>query len=156
MIHHLSIAARQPQHVAQVVAELIGGKMFPFPPVPGSFVAVCEDEYATMVEVYPDGTVMLPGDDTQQVQSAHVAQASPYVATHAAFSVAVDEARIKEIGKREGWRAVTCDRGGLFQVVEFWLENRIMFELLTPDMARDYLKAMTPENWTRYIELGLD
>jgi hypothetical protein len=33
MIHHLSIAAREPQRVA----ELMGGEAVPFPPNPGSF-----------------------------------------------------------------------------------------------------------------------
>lgn len=156
MIHHISIAARNPQHVAYVVAELLDGVAFPFPPFPGSFVAVCEDGHATMVEVYPLGSVLLPGDGEQQVQSMHTVEASPYIATHAAISVALDEARIKQIAAREGWRAVTCDRGGVFQVIEVWIENRIMFELLTPEMARAYLNAMTPQNWARYIELGID
>ena len=35
MIHHLSIAARDPQHAAGVLAELMGGKSVPFPPNPG-------------------------------------------------------------------------------------------------------------------------
>lgn len=152
----MSIAAQQPQRVATVIAELLEGSVFPFPPIPGSFVAVCEDSHATMVEVYPEGTVMAPGDGDQQVQSFLVEQASPYFATHAALSVALDEVRIKEIATKEGWRAVTCDRGGLFQVIEFWIENRTMFELLTPAMARAYLDAMTPTNWARYIETGVD
>src|SRR4051794_29803214 len=37
MIHHLSIAARDPRHAASVLAELMGGKSVPFPPNPGSF-----------------------------------------------------------------------------------------------------------------------
>ena len=33
MIHHVSIPAREPQHVAEVLAELMGGKCFPFGPL---------------------------------------------------------------------------------------------------------------------------
>lgn len=36
MIHHLSIAARDPKHVAGVLAEFMGGKAVPFPPNPGA------------------------------------------------------------------------------------------------------------------------
>lgn len=155
MIHHISIAAYRPQHVADVVAELLGGTALPFPPLAGSFVAVCEDGCGTLVEVYPAGTVMMPGSNEQDVQWGRIeSEASPYIATHAAFSVAVDEERIKQIAAREGWRAVTCDRGGVFQVVEFWIENRILFELLTPEMAQAYINAMTPQKWAQFVELG--
>ncbi|MBS1213111.1 MAG: uncharacterized protein H6R26_1728, partial [Proteobacteria bacterium] len=61
------------------------------------------------------------------------------------------EARIKEIAKRESWRVVTCDRGGLFQVIEFWVENRILIEFLTPEMARAYLQTVTPQKWSQYL-----
>ena len=156
MIHHISISARNPLHVAQVLAEILEGTAFPFPPVPGSFVAMSEDGYGTLVEVYPMGTEMVPGQNEQDVQLAHANEPSDHTATHAALSVTLDETRIKDIATREGWRAIICDRGGIFQVIEFWIENRIMFELLTQDMARDYLEAMKPKKWARYIERGMD
>ena len=31
MIHHISISARDPEHVAAVLAELMDGRVFPFP-----------------------------------------------------------------------------------------------------------------------------
>ena len=33
MIHHVSIPARNPQHVAEVLAEVMGGKCVPFGPL---------------------------------------------------------------------------------------------------------------------------
>jgi len=45
MIHHLSIAARDPKRAAEVLAELMGGKAVPFPPNPGSFFALQLDEH---------------------------------------------------------------------------------------------------------------
>ena len=56
MIHHLSIAARDPQHVAGVLAEIMNGKAVPFPPNPGSFFALQLDDHGSGVEVYPAGT----------------------------------------------------------------------------------------------------
>ena len=60
MLFHLSIDARDPRHVANVIAELFGsGKAAPFPPVAeGSWVALALDERNTTVEVYPRGTVL--------------------------------------------------------------------------------------------------
>ena len=42
MIHHVSIPAREPQRVAEVLAELMGGKCFPFGPLEGAFMAASD------------------------------------------------------------------------------------------------------------------
>lgn len=150
MIHHISIAAHNPQHVASVLAEILGGSAYRFPPAPGGYVVVCDDNHATLVEVYPIDTVMLPGKDEQDVVFAKAPAAQGFIPNHAAISVTVNESSIKAIARREGWRAVTCDRGGLFRVVEFWIENRILFELLTPEMAESYLSTMSAKNWKQF------
>ena len=152
MIHHFSISAHDPCRVASVLAEVMNGQAFPFSPHAGSFIALCDDGHATAIEVYPLETVMMPGPEDQEVQCDASSTPVDFVPTHAAVSVSLHEARIKEIANREGWRAVTCDRGGIFQVVEFWVENRVLLELLTPDMARDYLNAMKPQKWREYLE----
>src|SRR6516165_12781159 len=54
MIHHVSIPAREPQHVAEVLAELMGGNCFPFGPLEGAFMAASGDGHGSMIEVYPE------------------------------------------------------------------------------------------------------
>jgi hypothetical protein len=39
--------AREPQHVAEVLAELMNGKCFPFGPLEGAFMATSGDAQAT-------------------------------------------------------------------------------------------------------------
>ena len=56
MIHHVSIPAREPQHVAEVLAELMNGKCIPFRPLEGAFMAASGDANGTMIEVYPERT----------------------------------------------------------------------------------------------------
>lgn len=150
MIHHFSIAARDPEHVATVLAELMGGRPFPFWPFPGSHMAIAGDPHGTAIEVYPLGTELLPGGRSEPVHAVTNAQHPNFTATHAAISVALDEERIKNIASREQWRAVTCDRGE-FKVIEIWIENRVMIEVLTPDMAKDYLRAIAPDRWTDQV-----
>ena len=59
MLFHMSIAAADPQHVASVIAELWQGKSQPFPPVSdNAWVALAGDERGTLIEVYPQGTVL--------------------------------------------------------------------------------------------------
>lgn len=149
MIHHISIAVRDPQHVAEVLAELWQGQVAPFPPNPGSYVVLSLDRHGTMVEVYPLGTEMQPGAD--QVAFVSGSSASPYSATHAAVSVPVSREDIERIAAREGWRALACNRDGLFSLVELWIENHLLMELLPPDCAEEYLRFMQPESLAAFF-----
>lgn len=151
MIHHISVAARDPRHVAEVLAEIWGGHSFPFPPVPGGFIAIPGDTLGTAIEVTPLGDELVPGGDGVEAQARRNENASDYTATHAALSVPMSEDRIKEIAAREGWRAETFSRGGVFRVVEFWVENRLLLELLTPAMQGEYLDSMTPEKYAAHF-----
>ena len=151
MIHHISIAAKDPRHVAEVLAELWQTRALPFPPVPGSYIVIADDGRGTAIEVSPLGTELLPGDGDEQVQTRLDESASPYTATHAALSVPLSRERIKEIAMREGWRSGAFTRGGIFEVIEFWVEGRLMLELLAPDMAQRYLDAMTTDNYEEFL-----
>jgi hypothetical protein len=139
MIHHLSIAARDPQHVAGVLAELMGGVAVPFPPNPGSFFALQLDEHGSGVEVYPAGTELQPGGSTGGSFVKKPGPARGYGPTHFALSVAADADTAEAIARREGWQCFRCDRGP-FHVIEVWLENESMVEILPPEFAREYLE----------------
>lgn len=146
MIHHLSFPAIDPLRVAQVLAEIWGGKVVSFPPHPGSYMVLTLDEYGTMIEIYPIGTEMVPGIDAGEVLFSFNAFASPHTATHAAISVPTSQKTIEQIAAREGWRCVRCDREGFFEVIEFWIENRMLIELLPPTLAPKYLSFMQPSS----------
>ena len=143
MIHHVSIPAREPQHVAEVLAELMGGKCCPFGPLEGAFMAASGDAHGTMIEVYPErATLDIPDRDDQVVFGENRAppQNWPF---HMLLSVPLQPEQVERIGAREGWRAKTFGRGmkghePFFHVIEFWLENRLMIEVVSPAMAREY------------------
>ena len=63
MIHHLSIAARNPQRVGEVFAKLIDGVFIPFPPNPGSYMSFARDDHGTAVEIYSADSVMRPNGE---------------------------------------------------------------------------------------------
>ncbi|BCL33759.1 hypothetical protein [Nostoc sp. MS1] len=146
MIHHISISVENPQHVAQVLAEVLNGQAVPFFPNPGSYLVIPLDEYGTGIEVYPLKSYIKPGEGDNQCVFAEASNVSGFTATHAAISVNSTQEKIEEIGKREGWRTVRCSRVFFFDVIEFWLENKVMIELLTPEMAAQYLAVTHPEN----------
>jgi hypothetical protein len=146
MIRHVSIPARDPHHVATVLAELMQGRVYPFPgPVPGAFMAVAGDALGTQIEVYPEDAAAAPGEGAAP-GVFHANPAPPqYWPFHLLLSVQLDEAAIQAIGDREGWRTRRFHRGPpgrpLFDVIEFWVENRFLIEVSTPDMDPAYLRA---------------
>jgi hypothetical protein len=141
MIHHLSIAARDPQRVAGVLAEIMGGKAVPFPPNPGSFFALQLDEHGSGVEVYPAGTELRPGGANGGSFVRN--EARGFGPTHFALSVKTDGETVEKIAGREGWQCFRCNRGP-FHVIEVWVENQAMVEVLPPDYAAEYLAFTNP------------
>ncbi|MBN3890810.1 MAG: hypothetical protein HWQ43_17195 [Nostoc sp. JL31] len=151
MIHHISIAVRNPSHVAQVLAEILKAPAVPFPPNPGSYMVIPFDEYGTAIELYPLGSQIEPGEGDEECVFVHTAITSRYTDIHAAISVPISQQEIEAIGVREGWRVVRCNRDSFFDVIEFWVENRLMIELLTPEMASQYLKFATQQENLKYF-----
>ena len=144
MIHHLSIAARDPQHVAGVLAELMGGVAVPFPPHRGSFFALQLDEHGSGVEVYPAGTELHPGGSEGGGFVTKPRPGQGYGATHFALSVTAEADAVERIARLEGWQCYRCDRGP-FHVIEVWIENESMVEILPPEFAREYLAFTRPD-----------
>lgn len=146
MIHHVSIPARDPEHVAKVLSELLGGYVGRFVgPFPGSWVVYAEDEHGTGIEVYPDDIALRPGPNDEQCTSERREPSRHAGAFHALVSVKADRATIERIGAREGWHTRHFWRGPtpqlrLFELYEFWIENRVLLELATPDMLPAYVK----------------
>jgi hypothetical protein len=140
MIHHLSIPAKEPLHVTKVLVELLDGVLTEFGPYPDSYIAWAGDEYGTAVEVYPLGTEMFPDAGDGQANFRHKVHTSPFVATHATISVDRSRDAIFALAQREGWRAIELSRGS-FRVIEFWIENHVMLEIMTKEMAHEYLQT---------------
>ena len=83
---------------------------------------------------------MFPDAGHGQANFQHNASANGFTATHAAISIDRLREEILQIAGDNVWKALKLSRGS-FNVIEFWIENRVMIELLTPDMVRDYLAA---------------
>lgn len=170
MINHISIGANNPEHVANVLAELWGGYAMPFPPSPGGYVVFADDGRGTMVEIIPSDVQLVPGiglpdEDgfsretvTDDFEATFVAgnERSLFGSVHLNINSPLDEESIKAIAKREGWRCFTANRGrGLFQLIELWIEDRFMLEVNTPEMTEVYVNTVTPENWANFLNAPL-
>ena len=152
MLFHLSIAAHDPRHVAEVIAEMWHGQALPFPPVaPGSWIAMAGDDRGTAIEVYPVGTVLREEDGDADAVGDPTGDTG-FTATHAAIATVLTQDEVMAIAAREGWPAKYRKRGGVFGVIEMWIEGRQMVELLTAEMQTEYLTAMTLDSYRQMIE----
>jgi hypothetical protein len=120
----------------------MGGPAVPFPPNPGSFFALQLDDHGSGVEVYPAGTELQPGGVTggNFVRK----DARGFGSTHFALSVATNAAKVKTIAETAGWQCFDCNRGP-FHVIEVWVENETMVEILPPEYAQEYLAFTRPD-----------
>lgn len=171
MINHVSIGAGNPEKVANVLAELMSGYVFPFPPCPGAFIVFDDGDKGISVEVYPKDAEMYPGEGVPcetsvfnpetmcfdyEVRFRSNAKNSEYTSTHIALNTKLSEEEVREMAEQEGWRLVKCERGGgVFTLLEFWLENNFMLEVFTPEMTPKYQQTMRPETFAELLGFPL-
>ncbi|MCH7950564.1 MAG: hypothetical protein IH875_08845 [Candidatus Dadabacteria bacterium] len=143
MIHHVSIEADDPMKVATVIAKLMGGRAREGFPFKHSCTAFSGDKYGTMVECWQRGKVVtIPKSGAGKFEINDCVTPQKYHAFHTALSVELEDNEIMEIAKEAGWETAVRPNG-LFSVVEVWIENRLLLEVLSPTQAENYLRAMT-------------
>jgi hypothetical protein len=152
MLFHASIPARDAAKVADVLARVWQGEAMPFPPVPGAYVVFARDERATTLEIYPDDRTLEPSSLGVAIGRGEVR--SGYVGDHVAIASPLSAEELLAIAAEAGWRAQEASRADIFHVVELWLENRYMVEVLTPEMQRDYISRITAEAWRAMLAAG--
>ena len=167
MINHISIAVNNPEKVAGVLAELWNGMVVPFPVAPNSFIVLANDGRGSAVEVTPIDTILIPGENlppevnfdgslpTEEYEAKFVKTDSPpqFVATHLNINTHLSEREVKAIAEREGWRVLTCNREkGLFQLIEIWIEDRFLLEVMTPEQTARYIEITNPDFIARNFE----
>ena len=150
MLFHISMAAERPEQAARLVAELWGGRAYPFPPVAeGSWIALAGDERGSAIEVYPLGTELHEsrGESAVRPLAGPPARNGP---VHAAIATGLDVDAVKAIAQRHGAPARLCDRGP-FHVIEVWVEGCFMIEVLTPEMQAEYRANLHFAGYERFL-----
>jgi hypothetical protein len=145
MIFHFSISADDPKQTATMFAELWRGQVFYFPMVgKGSWIAHAGDDRRTTIEVYPRDLAFYPNESGEGHQrNEPVSRHGPF---HAAVGTPLSIEEVEEIGRRYGCHTILCNRGP-FRVIEFWVDNAQMVEMLTPEMQAEYQRSVTPDGF---------
>jgi hypothetical protein len=150
MLFHISMAAERPEQAARLIAELWGGRTYPFPPVAeGSWIAMAGDERGSAIEVYPLGTELHEGEGEAPVQPM-AGRRSPNGPVHVAIATALGADEVKSIARRYGAPAKVCDRGP-FHVIEVWVEGCFLIEVLTPEMQAEYVASFNFAGYEHYL-----
>jgi hypothetical protein len=143
MIIHASVPADDTAQVARVIAELWRCEYFPFI-FPQHFIVIAGDDRGTQIEVGPRGKQIVPAEAMMSFQPSP--SPSPYSEVHLNIATPLSADEVLAVAKREGWTARVCDRGGVFKVIEFFLENKFMLEVMTDHELERYRSFMRPEN----------
>ncbi|MHC5350165.1 hypothetical protein [Metapseudomonas furukawaii] len=154
MILHASIPAANPEQVSAVLAQIIGGQSFVFPPFERSFIALSQEEAGLSLEVYPDDLQLIPDSGGGDVVGVYGNVPASSSAFHLAIATRLDRDAIFRLAEQQGWCCRELRRGGVFSLIEFWVENRLLIELLTPEMSEEYRSKVTPQSWAAMLANG--
>lgn len=154
MILHASIPAANPAQVSAVLAQLIGGQSFVFPPFDGAYIAISHVQAGLSLEVYPDDLQLLPDSAGGDVLGLSGQVPASHGAFHLALATSLDREAIFRLAEQHGWCCRELRRGGVFSLIEFWVENRLLIELLTPEMNAEYRAVVTPSSWAAMLASG--
>lgn len=158
MIAHISVPARNPQDTSLFLAALIGGTAFEFPVVPDAWIAVANDGSGTAIEVYPASMAHHPGrGDVDPRRAADGPETMPWEdqifsdgeqvrpsAFHVALTTHLEAGEVLRLAETRKWRALACERAGVFGVIEVWIDDTVLVEVLTGAEAMRYRQFMTP------------
>lgn len=150
MLFHASFPARDPKRAAEAVARLWGGAAFPFPVFEGSYIAIEGDKFGSAIEFCPSGQVLVPGSEEAEADRQRPAGPSE---SHLAISTKLSEAEVHALAAENGWQVRTCWRGEtLFRVIEMWVDNTFLIEVLTEEMQKEYTAFMTPKGYAAFLD----
>ena len=152
MIIHTSIPSTRPEQIAGFLARLIDGVAIPFPPVPGAWVTIPGDGSGQTIEVYPLGTVGLPGKGAVdpavevpfprtkpwELQLSHDPRQAMESGHHLALGTRRTREEVLRLGEEMGFRTIACERAGIFELIEVWIENRFLVEVITEPEQKRY------------------
>ena len=129
MKFHPAIDADHPERVAKALAWIWSSDAHPSSFGRGAWIVVAADEQVSAIHVRPRSLALEPPE---------AANGAPFV-----IGTRLSEAEVCSLGAAEGWPAARRSRVR-FHVIELWIENRVLVEVLTPEMQAQCLAASLP------------
>lgn len=134
MILHASIVADEPRNTAETLATLLGGVALPLGPGEGTWSAVGSDPIGNMISVLGRGSEFHRTDDRVDTRMGEPVRHSAY---HLLIETSLSEAEVVSLAADRGCHTLRTKHGA-FDVIEFWVDDCLLIEVVTPEMAREY------------------
>jgi len=141
MIAHFSMPAAEPRKTAEFFARVIDGVAMPFPVVEGAWIAIARDGSGSAVEVVPETTAI---ERDGRYEPGLRDAPTEVTAIHFALTTQLSRGEVLALGVTHGWQTAHCSRGP-FDLVEIWIDNRQMVEVLPPECTARYLAFAKPD-----------
>lgn len=153
MIQHVSVTADEPRQAAETIAALLGGRAFPIGPAEGSWTAVGPDLVGSMIEVMPRGAEFHRSGNRVETREGEPVRQSGF---HVMFETPLSEEEVLQLAE-ERQAAAFRSRHGPFELLEFWIDDCLLLEVLPPSLAGAYRRILqSGELRERYADrLGL-
>lgn len=134
MILHASVVADEPKRSAETLARLLGGMALPVGPGEGTWTAIGPEPIGSMISVLARGSEFHRSGD-------HVETRLGTPVRHGAFHVLVDtplaEDEVLKWAQERGCHAHRATHGA-FEVIEFWIDDCLLIEVVTPELGQAY------------------
>jgi hypothetical protein len=136
MILHASLTAGSPRRTAGMLARLIGGEAFPMPQLAeGAWLAIARDGRARAIEVLPRGAEFRRDADGSGVRLD--GPAGGRSGFHLLIETALSEREVEDAA-RAAQAPVGRAARGPFEVIEVWVDDLTLIEVVTPELAAAY------------------
>jgi hypothetical protein len=86
-----------------------------------------------VIEVFPLETTVFGEEDQGQAMSGRNPLSSSSSAAYGSLGMQRSADVVYALAQQEGWRA-TQPSGSTFEVIELWVENQVLLELITPEV----------------------
>lgn len=151
MIQHVSLPANDPPSAATTLARILGGEAMPFPVVPGAWIAWSSDG-VTELEVVPRGLGYKRAAAGKEPEAARTVTDAGPSGWHVAIGTSIAATDVVRFAQAAGWPAQICDRAGFFELVEVWIDDACLVEVLDPPMLQRYRAAFSAQSWKAALE----
>lgn len=135
MILHASIVADEPRAAAEVLARLLGGRALPIGPGEGTWTAIGPDPVGNTI------SVLGRGSEFHRRVGQHLDTLRGEPVRHSGFHLLLDtELSEADVLSLAGERDCHAQRAthGAFEVIEFWIDDCQLIEVVTPALGRAY------------------
>ena len=134
MILHASVAADEPKATAETLAKLLGGIALPVGPGEGTWSAIGPEPVGNLVSVLARGSEFHRGGDHVETRSGAPTRHSGY---HMLIDTPLSEEEVLALAKERGCHAHRT-RHGAFDVIEFWIDDCLLIEVVTHELGQAY------------------